>query len=64
MKDKEYEELHEKYESLLEELVRRIEKITELRIIIEKAITYCEESSKTIKSEYFSDVLKILKGEE
>lgn len=30
---------------------------------IDKAIKYCEESSKTIKSEYFSDVLKILKEE-
>ena len=31
---------------------------------IDKTIKYCEESSKTIKSEYFSDVLKILQGEE
>lgn len=30
---------------------------------IDKTIRYCEESSKTIKSEYFSDVLKIIKGE-
>ena len=29
---------------------------------IDKTIKYCEESSKTIKSEYFSNVLKILKG--
>ena len=31
---------------------------------IDKTIKYCEESSKTIKSEYFSYVLKILKGDE
>ena len=31
---------------------------------IKSAIKHCEESSKTIKSEYFSDVLWILKGEE
>ena len=38
--------------------------VLEKQYIIDKAIKYCEESSKTIKSEYFSDVLKILKGEE
>lgn len=42
------------YECIIEDRDKRID----------KAIKYCEESSKTIKSEYFSDVLKILKGDE
>ena len=31
--------------------------------IIDTAIYYCEHSGKTIKSYYFSDLLKILKGD-
>lgn len=46
------------------ELIIKEIKYHELEEIINKAIKYCEDSSKTIKSEYFSDVLKILKGEE
>lgn len=38
------------YECIIEDRDKRID----------KAIKYCEESSKTIKSEYFSDVLNIL----
>lgn len=41
------------YECIIEDRDKRID----------KTIKYCEESSKTIKSEYFSDVLKILKGD-
>lgn len=39
-------------------------KINNLQNRIDKAIEYCEESSLTIKSHYFSDVLNILKGED
>lgn len=58
-------------EITLEELNKIIDYIDECQRInldlanrIDKAIKYCEESSKTIKSEYFSDVLKILRGDE
>lgn len=37
--------------------------IEQLQQRIYKTINYCKNSSKTIKSEYFSDVIKILKGD-
>ena len=38
--------------------------VCELQEKIDKCIKYCEESNLTIKSHYFSDVIKILKGED
>lgn len=46
----------EAYNELEDENIKLMNKI-------QKAIKYCEDSSKTIKSEYFSDILKILKGD-
>ena len=37
--------------------------ICELQERIDKCIKYCEESNMTLKSHYFMDVIKILKGE-
>lgn len=57
-------ELEKTLNYLQEEIIPNLKRqIQEKQEIIDKAINYCEESSKTIKSEYFSDVLKILKGE-
>ena len=33
------------------------------KLVVEKAIKYCEESSLTLKSHYFMDVVNILTGE-
>ena len=60
-KDKENEKLKKQYAKEEKKLFHDNE-ILQQRI--DKTINYCENSSKTIKSEYFSDVIKILKGEE
>lgn len=52
-----------KCELTLDQVSKIVGILTDLQTRIDKAVKYCEESSKTIKSEYFSDVLKILKGE-
>ena len=57
----------ENFDYCLGELIRESEEkdkeIERLNNIINKTIKYCEESSMTLKSHYFEDVLKLLKGE-
>lgn len=50
-------------EEAIKQLLLKDKENENLHQRIDKTIKYCEESSKTIKSEYFSDVLKILKGD-
>ena len=45
------------------EIAEKDKEIERLNNIINKAIKYCEESSMTLKSHYFEDVIKLLKGE-
>lgn len=52
----------EKLNEIMDNITYLINEIGNLEQRIDKTIKYCEDSSKTIKSEYFSDVLKILKG--
>ena len=70
LKDKEKEELKKNQRyckkgvfSLEYDKETLTDMVDDLQQRIDKAIKYCEESSKTIKSEYFSDVIKILKGD-
>lgn len=57
-------ELEKTLNYLQDEIVPSLKRqIEEKQEVINKTIKYCEDSSKTIKSEYFSNVLKILKGE-
>lgn len=51
----------------LKELIKDIKEMYEenerLHSIINNTIKYCEESNLTLKSHYFMDVIKLLKGE-
>lgn len=46
-----------------DKVVELEEEIERLDNIINRTIKYCEESSMTLKSHYFEDVIKLLKGE-
>ena len=54
----------ERLNEIMDNITYLINDIGNLEERIDKTINYCKDSSKTIKSEYFSDVIKILKGDE
>lgn len=63
LKQKDYEELSQCIIDLNLKIVEQGKELERLNNIINKTIKYCEESSMTLKSHYFEDVIKLLKGE-
>lgn len=47
---------------LIEILIKSRKEISDLNERFNRTIKYCENSSMTLKSHYFMDVIKILKG--